>query len=468
MSKIKKTMFREYDLRGKVNREELNHRSVHLIGKGFGTYLRRRKINTITVGFDSRAYSETIRDALVEGLLQTGLTVKDIGLTLSPVVYFSQYYLNCPASAMITASHNPNGWSGFKFSDGFSRTLLTDELQEIYTIIAKNEFIKKNGRYKKIKDINEAYLADVTKNFKLARPLKAIVDCGNGTAGIIAPQALAKIGAHVGEIFCNLDTDFPFHFPNPSNKDSREVLSQVVQMSKADIGFCIDGDGDRLGVVDEKGQTIWSDKILILLARQLLKKKPGATIVYDVKCTQALEEEILVHGGKPVMWKTGHSYIKQKMQEIKADLAGEHSGHIFYRNKDRKINKDRCYDDAVFAMLKLVEFVAEQNMPLSEIMASAPFYYASPNIIAHCPDEVKYKIVDQLVLEFKKEYDKVIDINGARVVFPDGWGLVRASSNLPELVLIFEAKTESRLQEIKNIFRKKLQQYPEIGHWENE
>lgn len=459
-------MFREYDLRGKVDKEELNPRTVRLIGRGFGTYLRRRKINQITVGYDSRSYSAMIRDSLVEGLLQTGMTVSDIGLTLSPVVYFSQYYLDCPASAMITASHNPNGWSGFKFSDGYSQTLLSDDLQEILTIIEKDDYVKKTGRYKEIKNVNDAYLEDVTKKFKLARPLRAIVDCGNGTAGIIAPKALSKIGAHVGEMFCNLDTDFPFHFPNPSNKESREALAQVVRTAKADIGFCIDGDGDRLGVVDEQGQTIWSDKILILLARQLLQQKPGATIVYDVKCTQALEEEILAHGGKPVMWKTGHSYIKQKMHEIKAELAGEHSGHIFYRSSYR--NRTRSYDDAVLSMLKLATFVAEQKMPLSEIMATAPFYYASPNIIAHCPDEEKYRIVDELVAEFKKEYDKVIDINGARVVFPDGWGLVRASSNLPELVLIFEAKTEDRLQEIKDIFRKKLQKHPQIGPWQNE
>lgn len=461
MSAIKKTMFREYDLRGQVNDEELNPHSIRLVGKAFGTYLRRRHIDRLTVGYDSRSYSEGVRDALVDGLLQSGCRVIDIGLTLSPIVYFSQHYLDCKASVMITASHNPNGWSGFKFSDDFSRSLLGKDLQEIYSIIDGDDYIIGPGSYEQTTTVNAAYLNIVTSTFKLSRPVRVILDCGNGTAGILAPKALAKIGAHVGEIFCNLDTDFPFHFPNPSNKESREALSEVVKTSQADIGFCIDGDGDRLGVVDEKGQTIWSDKILILLARQLLNQKPGATIIYDVKCTQALEEEILAHGGKAVMWKTGHSYIKQKMQELDAELAGEHSGHIFYK-------ENHGYDDAVFAMLKLTEFVAEQKEPLSKVMATAPFYYASPNILAHCPDEEKYKIVNALVEEFKKEYDKVIDINGARVVFPDGWGLVRASSNLPELVLIFEAKTENRLAEIKDIFRKKLAKFKQIGKWENE
>ena len=461
MSELKKTMFREYDLRGRVNDEELNRRTVTLIGKGFGTYLQRRAISDVAVGFDSRSYSERIRDYLVEGLISTGCNVKDIGYALSPSLYFAQYFLECKGGVMITASHNPDGWTGFKLADGLSKTLLSDELQEVYSIIERDDYATGKGKYEERHDANKAYIQDVSSKIKLAKPLKVIIDSGNGTAGAFAPEVFRKVGAKVGEIFCNLDTTFPYHFPNPSNQNSRRALSAVVPAVEADVGFCLDGDGDRLGVVDNNGDTIWSDKILILLARQILEKKPNATIIFDVKCTQGLEEDIREHGGNPFMWKTGHSYLKQKMHEFDAELAGEHSGHIFYK-------ENRSYDDAIFAALRLTEYLSNQNMSLSELMKTTPQYFASPNITAPCADEVKYQVVDQLVKAFKSEYNKVIDINGARVVFDDGWGLVRASSNLPELVLIFEGKTEERMIEIKEIFRKKISKFSEVGKWENE
>lgn len=461
MSAIEKTMFREYDLRGRVNKKELNEKTVALIGQGYGTYLKRRNISRIVVGYDSRSYSERLKDALIEGLKKTGMNIFDIGCVISPVLYFAQYHLQCKGGIIITASHNPDGWSGFKLADDYSKTLVSDGLQELYTIITNDDFTSGNEQYVHRADIKEAYISDVSSKIRLAKPLKVIVDAGNGTAGAFAPDVFRRIGAKVGEIFCNLDTSFPFHFPNPSDKESREALSVIVPATKADIGICIDGDGDRLGVVDENGETIWSDKILILLARQVLERNPGAKIVYDVKCTQALEEEIKERGGIPIMWKTGHSYIKQKLHEIDAELAGEHSGHIFFKD-------NRGYDDAIFAALRLIEYLSNQDKSFSQIIKTTPQYFASPNIKAPCADEVKYQIVDKLVEEFKATYDNVIDINGARVVFDDGWGLVRASSNMPELVLIFEAKTEERLNEIKEVFRSKLNNYPEIGKWENE
>lgn len=461
MSQLKKTMFREYDLRGQVNAEELNETTVQLIGKGFGTYLRRRDINRVVVGYDSRSYSEGLKNALVAGLQTTGIKVFDIGLVLSPILYFAQYHLQCQGGVMITASHNPNGWSGFKLADGYSKTLLSDELQELYKIIEQDDYITGPEIFVEKVNIKDAYLHDVTRKIKFAKPMKVIIDCGNGTAGAFAPDAFRLANAKVGELFCNLDTEFPYHFPNPAEKESRQALEVVVPKVKADIGVCFDGDGDRMGVVDENGDTIWSDRVLILLARHELSRKPGATVVFDVKCTQGLEEDILAHGGKPLMWKTGHSYIKQKLHAIKADLGGEQSGHMFFMD-------NRGYDDAIFATLRLAEFLSHQDQTLSEVLKTTPQYFTTPSIKAHCADEVKYDIVDKLVEEFKAEYDKVIDINGARVVMEDGWGLVRASSNLPELVLIFEAKTEKRLNEIKDIFRKKLGKFPEIGAWENE
>jgi len=457
-------MFREYDLRGQVSEDELNQESCQLIGKGFASFLNKHNINQALVGFDARDYSEGLKNALISGMVSGGIEVIDIGQVLTPISYFAQHFLKIKGVAMVTASHNPNGWSGLKLGYDFDTTLLPDDIDNLYQIILKEDFVKKQGSVRTKPDIIEKYGDYLVNKIKLKRPLKVVVNAGNGTAGPIVPLILRKAGCEIIEQYCDIDFSFPHHEPNPASLKALEALSAKVRKTGADLGLGFDGDGDRLGMVDEKGQTIWPDRFLILLVRQVLKEEPGSNIVFDVKCSQALIEEIKKHGGNPIMWKTGHSYIKQKAKEVNASLAGERSGHIFYRQGYYG------YDDAVFAALKLIEYLSQQDKPLSQIMLTTPQYFTSPAWHVDCADTAKYKIVNELVKEFKQQYgpERVIDINGARVEFDHGWGLVRASSNLPSLVLIFESKTKKGLQEIEDIFREKLSKYPEIGKkWES-
>ena len=464
MAQIKKTIFREYDLRGRVSDDELTKENCKIIGVGFGSLLRKRGIDKVIVGFDAREYSIWITNSLVEGLISTGVNVIEIGQVLTPIAYFAQFHLNVKGLAMVTASHNPNGWSGFKLGYDFGSTLLPDDIQELYQTILKEDFVQGDGKIERYDNIIQDYSDHLVNKVKIKRPIKVLVNAGNGTAGPISPLILEKAGCQVIKQYCDIDFDFPNHEPNPASVKMLEAMGAKVKEVGADIGVGFDGDGDRLGVVDENGTLIWPDRFMILLVRQVLKEKPNSKIVSDVKCSQSLIEEIEKNGGVPVMWKTGHSYIKQKAKAVDAALAGERSGHIFYRHGYYG------YDDATFCALKLLEYLSGQDKPLSEIMLDTPQYFTSPTWQAECDDEIKYDIVDKLVKELKEEYgeEKVIDINGARVIFDDGWGLVRASSNLPVLVLVFESKTEEGLQRIENIFREKLSKYPEINKkWEN-
>lgn len=470
MTKINETIFREYDIRGKVNNRELNEKSMELIGRGFGTYLARRGIRDLVAGHDFRSYSEKLKNALAEGLVSTGAHIIDIGLALTPMLYYAQYHFRVRGGAMITASHNPNGWSGVKLSSDFSKTLAGDEIKDIYQIIKAGNFKQEQGLIKRdhLKShIKEVYTRAVTGRVNIRRPLKIVAECGNGTASFFASDILRKAGCEVIELFCEPDWTFPHHTPDPESKKAKQALSDKVKQEKVDLGISYDGDGDRFGVVDEKGNNIWSDRLLILLARQVLERKPGSKIVFDVKCTQALPEDIKKHGGIPIMWRTGHSYIKRKLYEENAILGGERSGHFFIA--------DDWYgfDDGIFSSLRLVEYLSRQKKPLSEIMKTLPFYdyKVSPTIYVLVPDNKKFEIVESLVKNFKQEYgaDKVIDISGARVDFKHGWGLVRASSTEPALTLNFEAKNQEELDKIKNIFKKKLSKYPEVEKkWKNE
>lgn len=456
---IKKTIFREYDIRGQLLEDELSEENCMIIGKAFGSALKNHNVNETIVGFDAREYSERLKNAFVAGVLSTGINVVEIGRVLTPIAYFAQYHFKIKGVAIITASHNPNGWSGFKLGYDLASTLLPNDIKQIYKMILDEGFVKGKGEMKKESGIIPVYGDYITEKVNIKKPLKVVVNAGNGTAGPIVPLILKKAGCEVIEQFCNIDFDFPNHEPNPASLKALNALSSKVKEVNADIGLGFDGDGDRLGVVDEKGEIVWPDRFMILLGRQVLKEKPGSKIVFDVKCSQALIEEIKKHGGDPVMWKTGHSYIKQKAKEVDAALAGERSGHIFYRHGYYG------YDDATFAALKLLEYLSCQDKPLSEIMLDTPQYITSPAWHTDCADEIKYDIVDKLTEELKREYgeNRVIDINGARVKFDNGWGLVRASSNLPVLVLVFESKTKKGLKEIQDLFRKKLAKYPEIG-----
>ncbi|HBW37299.1 phosphomannomutase/phosphoglucomutase [Desulfosporosinus sp. BICA1-9] len=458
---IFKTMFREYDVRGRVSDDELNIDTVKLITKGFITFLTRRNVNRVVLGYDNRDYSESFSTAALEEFIKSGFEVYDLGMTISPVAYFAQYYYKAPGVMMITASHNPNGWSGFKLGDSYSKTMVPDEITELYDIILGEEFSEDNikiGVHNKVSP-RDAYIDYVISNITMSdyKP-RLVIDAGNGGAGLYAYEVFQRLGCITFQLNCDPDSSYPHYFPNPSDLKARERLAQMVRNRdiSAAVGLSFDGDGDRLGVIDQNGQNIWSDRVLLLLARQLLERKKGAKIVFDVKCTQALVEDIETHSGQPIMWKTGHSYIKSKMHEEKAELAGERSGHIF-------IGGDEFYsfDDAILAGAKLVEYLSKVNRPIADILMEAPQYITSPEIKVHCSDTLKYGLVESIVKEFKDEYgDKVIDINGARVMFDDGWGLIRASSNLPELVLIFEAKTWKQLLKIRQIFKEKLTRFP--------
>ena len=460
-----RSMFREYDLRGRVNEEELNAEAVQRIAHAFGIYLKKRKIDSTVIGYDNRKTSLDFKNAAATGLLSAGCNIIDIGLTLSPVLYFAQHHYHCPGGLIVTASHNPDDWSGMKLADGLSCTLGPAEMKELFQLVVSGERVRGSGKYES-REVRSAYIERLTDGVKLARPLKVVVECGNGGAGVFAYEILQRIGCLTFQLYCDPDTSYPNYFPNPSNLKARKRLREMVTHPyiQADIGLGFDGDGDRIGVQDGQGRDVWSDVMLIFLARQMLTQKPGSQIVFDVKCTQALIEEIESNGGKPVMWKTGHSHIKAKLHELNAELAGERSGHIFFNEGYYG------FDDALYAAVRLLEYLASQKKSFAELLETVPKYVTSPEIAAHCPDEVKYRVVEELVGEFKKEYgEKVIDINGARVVFDDGWGLVRASSNLPQLVIIFEAKTEERLMKIRELFRDKILAHPEVSpKWEND
>jgi phosphomannomutase / phosphoglucomutase len=454
--KLKSTMFREYDIRGRENDEELNPTSMNMIGRGYGTFMRRRGINKIVVGRDCRTTSADFEIALIEGLKSTGCEVLDIGLSTTPMLYWAQYYFQTEGGVAVTASHNPAGWNGVKLAVGYSMTTNSEQLREIYQIIESEEFAEGSGKANET-PIDDAYIEDIIKRLHIEGQPKVLLNTGNGTAGVIGPRLLRAAGCEVVELHTNLDATFPHYPANPSVVEMMEDTGAHVRSSHADLGIAIDADGDRLGITNESGTIIWADMYMIPLIRDLLKEKPGAKVIYDVKCSAALEEDILAHGGVPIMWKTGHSFIKEKIFETKADLGLELSGHIFI------VHGYYGFDDALFTALKIVESLTVNQKRLSEFLADVPKWFSSPVYNVHCADEEKYTVATQLTQSFKAQGYQVIDLSGARVIFEDGWGLVRASSNLPELVLRFEARTESRLKEIEQMFRNILREYPDVG-----
>ena len=464
------SMFREYDIRGRVSEQELCPENVYRIVKAYAKYLHRRSIDRAVVGYDNRSCSPSFAEAAIRALREMGISVFYIGLTLSPVSYFAQYHLQCEGLVMITASHNPDGWSGFKLANGYSKTLEPADIRELYDLVDSDDASYADvaeGEYTEI-DVRDAYIESVVSRIHMGpKQLRIVIDAANGGAGVYIYEVFQRLGCMTFQLHCDPDTSYPNYFPNPSDLTGRAKLREMVTHPyiHADLGMSFDGDGDRLGVIDGEGNNIWSDIILAYLAKNLLAKKKGVSVVYDVKCSQALTEVVQANGGVPVMWKTGHSYIKAKMHEIGADIAGERSGHIF-------IGGDSYYgfDDAVFVAAKLVEALSNDEDNIAEAIGRFPQYVTSPEIKAHCADDKKYGIVDKIVETFKARYPgKVIDVNGARVQFDNGWGLVRASSNLPELVLIFEATTKEGLMEIRSIFKEVLSAYPDIAEqWDND
>ena len=452
---MNKNIFRAYDIRGIADRE-LDDATVESIGKAYGTVLAEGRVSRVCVGRDVRLSSERISAAVIRGILSTGLDVVDVGMVPTPVLYFSIVHYGTGGGVMVTGSHNPIEFNGLKLNafDGSVTSLYGDDILELRNRIEAGRFRDGQGRLE-IKPIVPEYRSMLLEKIRLKRPFRIVIDAGNGTAGPIAPGVFEKLGCTVEKLYCDPDGRFPNHLPDPTVLKYIEDLRQAVVKSGADFGLGYDGDADRIGLVDDTGRIVFADQILALLARDVLSRLPGETIVFDVKCSQLLPEEIERLGGKPLMWKTGHSLLKAKMKEMHAPLAGEMSGHIFF--KDGYYG----YDDGIYVSLRLAQILSGQPKKLSELVDELPRFVSTPEIRIDCPDQEKFQIVEKMVQDFKKQYN-VVEVDGARVLFGDGWGLVRASNTQGLLVLRFEAKTEKRLAEIREIFRKKLEQYPSV------
>lgn len=450
---LKATVFREYDIRG-IADEDLVDENIVSLGKGIATFLSRQGAKSLVIGRDIRLSSERLRNALIEGLLSTGVNVIDIGVCLTPVQYFGIIHLDADGGVMITGSHNPIEYNGFKISKRGVAPVYGEEIQEIRKLIEGEDFETGSGELVK-KDVISDYVDMIKSKLNFGRKLKLVIDAGNGTAGILAPQLWRDLGCDVVELYCEPDGTFPNHLPDPTVPKYVVDLQKKVLEVGADVGIGYDGDTDRVGVIDEKGRMIFADKLIAILIREVLQKHPGGKIVFDVKCSQALPEEIIKFGGEPVMYKTGHSLLKAKMKELQSPLAGEMSGHIFYSDDFFG------FDDAVYVSGRLLRIMSNTDKTLAELVDEIPSFESTPEIRIEATDEDKFKIVAELSEHFKRSYE-TIDIDGARVLFGDGWGLVRASNTQPVLVLRFEARSKERLAEIIEIFKSKLREYPSV------
>ena len=446
-------IFREYDIRG-IAGKDLNADDAEKVGLGVGTYLRRHGCVTVSVGRDCRQTSDTYTQRLIQGLRATGCDVTDIGVCPTPVLYFSIRHFNQDGGVMVTASHNPAEYNGFKLCIGVD-SIHGEQIQQIRALIDAGDLETGSGSLVEA-DAVTPYRTQVEHNINLTRPLRVGVDAGNGTAGVVAVPILKNLGCQVHDLYCDMDGRFPNHEADPTVAANMADLIDLVRGKGLDLGIGFDGDGDRIGVVDEKGNIIYGDRLMIIFAREILSRKPGATFISEVKCSKTMYDDIEKHGGRPIMWKTGHSLIKKKMKEEKAELAGEMSGHVFFA--DRYYG----YDDATYAACRLLEILAATGSRISELLADVPSTFTTPEIRVDCPDEIKFDVVARTTDYFRERYD-VIDIDGVRVLFDDGWGLVRASNTQPALVLRFEAMTEARLDEIRTLVESVVKQMREGG-----
>ncbi|MFL5239532.1 MAG: phosphomannomutase/phosphoglucomutase [Rhizomicrobium sp.] len=470
--------FREYDARW-LFPKEINLLGVQALGLGLGTYFRELGIKPrIATGHDYRAYSQSVQQALILGLLNAGCEVMDVGLATTPVCYFAQFALDCPAVAMVTASHNENGWTGVKMGAQKPLTFGPDEMSRLKAIVLGGEGKPHSGgSYRRIENFRDEYLEAVTAGHKLSRPIKVVAACGNGTAGIVAPQALKRIGAEVIPMDVELDYTFPKYNPNPEDLHMLHAMADAVRAHGADLCLGFDGDGDRCGVVDDTGAEIFADKIGVLLARDLSSRQKGAKFVVDVKSTGLFETDpVLKENGVSVdYWKTGHSYIKRRTAELGAMAGFEKSGHYFFNPP-----LGRGYDDGVVAAIAVLEMLDRAGgKRMSELVASLPKTWGSPTMAPHCPDDKKYAVVDALTQEYtqaKERGEKIlgqnivhlITVNGVRVVLEDGtWGLVRASSNKPSLVVVVESPaSEENMRAMFKDLDARLSKHPEVGDYD--
>lgn len=445
---INPEIFREYDIRGIVNKD-LTLNIVEVLGKAIGTFFRQHQKSETALGRDCRLSSPAFAEAITKGLLSTGCRVVDLGVIPTPLLYFSIYYKKMESGIMITGSHNPPDYNGFKMMVG-EETLYGETIREIYRIIKSGVFIQDQGGSKSSYNIVPEYQTYLLDNIKLEKSLKIVIDAGNGTGGVVASPIFKKLGCEVEELFCEMDGNFPNHHPDPTLPEAMEALINKVLETQADLGIGYDGDADRLGVIDDKGKILWGDELMIVFSRDVLALRPGAPIISEVKASKLLYEEIQKLGGKPIMWKTGHSLMKKKIKEEKSPLAGEMSGHIFFA--DRFFG----FDDAIYSSARLLEIVSRSRLRLSEMLADLPKTYRTPEIRVYASDEVKFKIVDEVRKELAEDHP-VIDIDGVRASYPRGWALVRASNTQAVLVLRFEADTPEDLEAIRLDIKQKLE-----------
>jgi phosphomannomutase/phosphoglucomutase len=454
-SRISSTLFREYDIRGVVD-QDMTDEAVHLIGMGLGTLVRKAGGSAVVVGRDCRLSGGRFAEMVITGLNSTGVDVVDLGVVPTPLTYFAASTLPVDGLCMITGSHNPPQYNGLKVAVG-KDTLHGAGIQELRRVADSGKFVLGKGATR-VHDVVTPYKEYVRQNLRFgARKLKVVLDAGNGTGGVVAVPLFRALGVDVVPLFVEMDGRFPNHHPDPTVEENLEPLRKKVLEVKADVGIAYDGDADRVGAVDEKGGVLWGDQMMILFSRALLEEHPGATIVGEVKCSMNLFDDIARRGGRPVMWKAGHSLIKAKMKEEGALLAGEMSGHIFFAHRWFG------FDDGIYSSARLLELLSRTDAPLSSLLSDLPRTFASPEVHVECPEDKKFEVVRRAQEWFAARYEAVT-IDGVRVTFPDGWGLVRASNTQPLLVLRFEAASERRLEEIAALVGGKVEELKkEVG-----
>ena len=446
-------IFRAYDVRGRVG-EDIHPDVFRQVGRAYATLLRRRGGRRIAVGQDNRLSSAGLKAAFVEGVRAAGVDVVDIGTVTTPILYFATAHWRLDGGANITGSHNPIEYNGVKMVHAGAAPLTEEEIQSLRKLAEAGDYESGQGGLE-TRDSRDDYFATIAAMVHVARPLKVVVDAGNGIAGVFAPELLRRLGCEVVELYCESDGTFPNHLPDPEMEENmRDLVAKVLEV-RADVGIAYDGDADRVGIVDEKGRRHEADLLLALLARDLLTRHPGAKVVFDVKSSQVLVDDIEKHGGRPIMWKTGHSLLKRKMREDSILLGGEVSGHMFFGENWYGV------DDGVLASCRFLQLVAGDTKPASGHFDTLPHLHATPELKAPCPDDKKFALVAELAREFKSRYE-AIDIDGARIIFPEGWGLVRASNTNPYLTLRFEGRTAAAVERMKGIVYDALRRYPYV------
>jgi len=444
---ISEDIFRAYDIRGIVE-TALTPDAVTQIGQAFATEARTQGQDTVVIARDGRLSSPDLASALSKGLRAGGCNVIDIGMVPTPVLYYATHKLQTGTGIMVTGSHNPPQYNGLKMLIA-GHSFYGDGIKSLYRRIVDGNIVSGDGDYEQ-QDLIPSYIETITSDIQLARPLNIAVDCGNGVAGVLAVELFSKLGCTITELYCDVDGTFPNHHPDPSKPENLDDIKQAIAENSLDLGLAFDGDGDRVGIIDDRQNIIWADRQMMLYAADVLERKPGALIIFDIKSSTNLERFISEHGGEPLMWKTGHSFIKAKMKETGAELAGEMSGHIFF--KERWFG----FDDGLYSAARMLEILSKRNQPSSEVFAELPDSINTPELQIMFEEGQHYRFMDQFRQQANFENADILTIDGMRVNYPDGWGLIRPSNTTPCLVLRFEANSEAALEEIKTKFRQEI------------